>query len=440
MAKEKEEKAKVNKEGKEAEAEKVNISMYDKLALLEERNPTRLSKKKCNVSSSGAVVPKKNKSKNKVKGLQDQPSSSTNNYLAEVKALQSHILSSLQDTSGISKKEKAKRKKEKAKIKRLQDKSTNSKPDRNKIFQGLRAAGESIKETMKGQVDKVKNLLKPTSKKGAGQSFSEVISKEGVQVGLTLDPYLLDLAEVERVQKEVEENWEEDLMLWEEGWGRDFKLTRVTGQEEEEDLRSPHWEDVKEAATDKARKALARIKFSNPVCSDPTSCLTFHGFKGRSHDLENAIPGSFNICEGQRLPLAGAKRKGLDSIDNPTPSKVVKLFDFNQVMQSRCAEYLARSRRQKKCVLLDHLPISEGLAREFSAALNQLKNALHENDNFLQYYSDRKGAFLSHSAALEALDLEETSALWKSVYQTVAPKPEPEVTVLDSEPDVIVLD
>jgi len=437
MAKEKEEKAKVNKEGKEAEAEKVNISMYDKLALLEERNPTRLSKKKCNVSSSGAVVPKKNKSKNKVKGLQDQPSSSTNNYLAEVKALQSHILSSLQDTSGISKKEKAKRKKEKAKIKRLQDKSTNSKPDRNKIFQGLRAAAESLKETTKGQVEKVKSLLKPASKKGAGQSFSEVISKEGVQVGLTLDPYLLDLAEVERVQKEVEENWEEDLMLWEEGWGRDFKLTRVTGQEEEEDLRSPHWEDVKEAATDKARKALARIKFSNPVCSDPTSCLTFHGFKGRSHDLENAIPGSFNICEGQRLPLAGAKRKGLDSIDHPTPSKVVKLSDFNQVMQSRCAEYLAKSKKTLvETNRLDHLL----LVKEFRAALNQLKNALHENDNFLQYYSDRKGAFLSHSAALEALDLEETSALWKSVYQTVAPKPEPEVTVLDSEPDVIVLD
>ena len=171
--------------------------------------------------------------------------------------------------------------------------------------------------------------------------------------------------------------------------------------------------------------------------------------------MENAIPGSFNICEGQRLPLAGAKRKGLDSIDHPTPSKVVKLSDFNQVMQSRCAEYLAKSKKTLvETNRLDHLL----LVKEFRATLNQLKNALHENDNFLQYYSDRKvkntnfkiviliftldcgkGAFLSHSAALEALDLEETSALWKSVYQTGAPKPEPEVTVLDSE-HVIVWD
>ena len=213
-----------------------------------------------------------------------------------------------------------------------------------------------------------------------------------------------------------------------------------------------------QAATDKARKTLARVKFSNPVYSDPTCCLTFHGFKGRSHDLENAIPGSFNICEGQRLPLAGAKRKAFDSIDQPAPSKVVKLLDFNQVMESRCAEYLAKSR--KNCVVetnwMDHLPVSEELVKDFRDALNRLRMALHENDNFLQYYSDRKvkntsfkfdfnldcgkGAFLSQNAALEALDLEDTSALWKPVYQTVAPKSEPEVTMLDSEPDVIVLD
>ena len=103
--------------------------------------------------------------------------------------------------------------------------------------------------------------------------------------------------------------------------------------------------------------------------------------------MENAIPGSFNICEGQRLPLAGAKRKGLDSIDHPTPSKVVKLSDFNQVMQSRCAEYLAMSKKTLvETNRLDHLL----LVKEFRATLNQLKNALHENDNFLQYYSDRK--------------------------------------------------
>ena len=92
----------------------------------------------------------------------------------------------------------------------------------------------------------MKNLLKPKSKKRSRQMFSEVISKEGVQVGLMLDPYLMDLGELEKGEKEEVENWEEKVMLWEEGWGRNFKFKRVTGEEEEEDLRSPHWEDVKE--------------------------------------------------------------------------------------------------------------------------------------------------------------------------------------------------
>ena len=136
-------------------------------------------------------------------------------------------------------------------------------------------------------------------------------------------------------------------------------------------------------------------------------------------------------------------------------------------MQSRYAEYLAK--RQKNWVVkslletnwLDQLLLSEGVVKEFLAVLKRLKHALQENDNFLQYYSDRKvknrlyticlmliavyygkGAFLSQNAALEALDLEETSALSKAVYLTltVALKSGPEVIVLDSEPDVIVLD
>ena len=120
---------------------------------------------------------------------------------------------------------------------------------------------------------------------------------------------------------------------------------------------------------------------------------------------------------------------------------MVKLSDFNQVMQSRYAEYLAK--RQKnweiKSLLetnwLDQLLLSEGVVKEFLGVLKRLKKALQENDNFLQYYSDRKvksrlyticlmliavfygqGAFLSQNAALEALDLEETSALSKLVY------------------------
>ena len=87
------------------------------------------------------------------------------------------------------------------------------------------------------------------------------------------------------------------------------------------------------------------------------------------------------------MPLAGTKRKDFDfKVDQPfTPSKVVKLSDFNQVMQSRCAEYLAKRQKVKVKLL-----VSEGMVEEFCAALNRLRKALHENDNFLQYYSDRK--------------------------------------------------
>ena len=386
-----EKRAKVSKEDRVEPLE--NNTICDKLALLEERNPTRCSKKKGKVIGSGAVVPKKKnkkkKSKNKVKRLQE-PAGHPKENVEPNKVL----------------------KKGKSKIKKLQDMSINSKLDRNKIFQSLKAAGESIKETVKGQVDKVKNLLKPESKKGSGQKFSKVISKEGVHMGLTLDPYLMDLSELERVQREEEENFEEDLMLWEEGWGRDFKLKRVTEEEEEEDLKSPYWTDIKEvsctflfclvqkvisqAGSDKARKALASVKFSNPVYTDPTNCLTFHGFKGRSLDVANAVPGSFNIYEGQRLPLAGAKRKDLDSTDHSTPSKVVKLVDFNQVMKSRCAEYLAK--RQKDWVVtslveenwLEQLLLTKKEEIEFLVVFKRLRRALRENDNFLQYYSDRE--------------------------------------------------
>ena len=78
-----------------------------------------------------------------------------------------------------------------------------------------------------------------------GQRLSEVISKEGIEIGLTLDPYLLDAAELERAQKQEDESREEDIMLWEEGWGRDFRLIKLGEEEEEEDLRSPQWEEVR---------------------------------------------------------------------------------------------------------------------------------------------------------------------------------------------------
>ena len=186
------------------------------------------------------------------------------------------------------------RKKSKSKNKRLQGQSAGSKMDRNKICQSLKAAGTGIKETMKGRLDKVKNLFKPKPKeepfknlrnldpnwttrdvfgvslrevldeispnvekkmevksageeedKVTGQRLSEVILKEGIEIGLTLDPYLLDAAELERAQKQEDESREEDIMLWEEGWGRDFRLIKLGEEEEEEDLRSPQWEEVR---------------------------------------------------------------------------------------------------------------------------------------------------------------------------------------------------
>jgi len=311
--------------------------------------------------------------------------------------------------------------KDKSVSKRLQNTSHHSKPDRNKLFRGLKAAGKSIKESFQEQVAKVKNLVKPKSKE-KHQSFSEVLSNEGVEVGLTLDRYLIEAAEVEKVQREKEENLEEDLLLWEEGWGGDFRLKTAAGKEEEEDLRSPNWEDVKEATTDKAKKKLAMTKFSNPVDSDPSNCLTFHGFKTKS---SKAMPGSFSICKGRRIPLAGAKRKVLDSANQSSPLKVVKLSDLSKVMQSKCADHLVQSQgvgplKSLEANCEDQLHLPDEVVKEFSETLTSLRHAMLENDNFLQYYSNRKGAYVSQDVALEALDLDEMSAFSKAVYQTGA--------------------
>jgi len=304
--------------------------------------------------------------------------------------------------------------------KRLQNTPHHSKLDGNRLFCGLKAAGKSIKESFQVQVAKVKNLVKPKSKE-KHQSLSKVFSSEGVKVGLTLDRYLIEAAEVEKVQREKEENLEEDLLLWEEGWGGDFRLKTV-GEEEEEDLRSPNWEDVKEATTDKAKKKLAMAKFSNPVNSDPTNCLTFHGFKTKP---SKAMPGSFSICKGRRIPLAGAKRKVLDLSNHSSPLKMVKLSDLSKVRQSKCADLLVRSQGvgplkslEENCEDQLHLP--DEMVKEFSETLTSLRHAMQENDNFLQYYSNRKGAFVSQDVALEALDLDEMSAFSKAVYQTGA--------------------
>ena len=112
--------------------------------------------------------------------------------------------------------------------------------------------------------------------------------------------------------------------------------------------------------------------------------------------MANADPGSFNICEGQRLALVGVKRKDLDSTDFCSPSKVIKLADFSQVMQSRCVEYFAK--RQNNWVVkslvetnfFGQLLFTRRGLKGFFAVLKQLRKALRESENFLQYYSNRK--------------------------------------------------
>ena len=128
-------------------------------------------------------------------------------------------------------------------------------------------------------------------------------------------------------------------------------------------------------------------KFSNPINSDPANCLTFHGFKAKS---SKAMPGSFSICKGHRIPLAGAKRKVLDPSNQSSPLKMVKLSDFSQVMQSRCAEHLIQSQGIGSLQSQERLRLPDEVVREFHDNLTSLRQALQENDNFLQYYSNKK--------------------------------------------------
>ena len=128
--------------------------------------------------------------------------------------------------------------------------------------------------------------------------------------------------------------------------------------------------------------------FSNPVNADPANCLTFHGFKTKS---SKAMPGSFSICEGRRIPLAGVKRKVLDLSHHPSPLKMVKLSDLSKVMQSKCAEHLVQSQGVGPLKFLkDQLHLPDETVKVFYGTATSLKRALQENDNFLQYYSNRK--------------------------------------------------
>ena len=160
-----------------------------------------------------------------------------------------------------------------------------------------------------------------------------------------------------------------------------------------------------QAATDKARKEVARNKFSNPVFSNPSNCLTFHGYRRGS---EKTLLGSFSILDGSCLPLSGVKRKALSFAVHSRLSKVVRLADFGRVVQSKIAEAILRRVSSKgadglleevkdlKAMVAVH-KVSNGELENFKVCLRHHRDALRETANFLQYYNDRKVKHLRNS-------------------------------------------
>ena len=153
-----------------------------------------------------------------------------------------------------------------------------------------------------------------------------------------------------------------------------------------------------QAATDKARKEIARNKFSNPVFSDPSNCLTFHGYR---RGTEKTPLGSFSIFDGSCVPLTGVKRKASSSAVHFRLSKVVRLADFGQVVQSKIAEATLRRASPKEAygllgeekdlrAMVAVHKVSNGELENFKVCLRHHRDALRETANFLQYYNDRK--------------------------------------------------
>ena len=108
-------------------------------------------------------------------------------------------------------------------------------------------------------------------------------------------------------------------------------------------------------------------KHSNP----PTCSHTY---------LLSCQPGSFAISEGERIPLAGVKRKARQSIGPPSTAKVVKLKDFSRVVKSRFGELLLKSQGV----------LSEDTVEELKLWGTHYHVGLRETDDFLSYYSERK--------------------------------------------------
>ena len=91
-------------------------------------------------------------------------------------------------------------------------------------------------------------------------------------------------------------------------------------------------------------------------------------------------PGSFAITDGERVPLAGAKRKARLSVGPPSTAKVVKLKDFSRVVKSRMGELLLNNRSG----------LSEDTVEELQVWGVHYNVGLKETADFLSYYSERK--------------------------------------------------
>ena len=152
---------------------------------------------------------------------------------------------------------------------------------------------------------------------------------------------------------------------------------------------------MKEASSDRARKSLAWRMFKNPVYSDPTKNLSFHGFKGRGRGSLTRIRRC-EISEGRLIPLSGGKRKKLDSLGDPQRSKVIKMSDFGRVVRSKFAE-----------IFTGRGNISLGKIENFTTFLKHHREGQDETANFLNFYAGRKGAYLTEQQAWEVLGMEE---------------------------------
>ena len=99
--------------------------------------------------------------------------------------------------------------------------------------------------------------------------------------------------------------------------------------------------------------------------------------------LLSCKPGSFALTDGERVPLAGAKRKARLSIGPPSTAKVVKLKDFSRVVKSRMGELLLETQGG----------LSEDIVEELQMWVNHYHKGLKETADFLSYYSERKVCF-----------------------------------------------